>query len=245
MTPWADDCATRFQAFSRFDIGDWRLTANAETPASFTEREMRQIERANAIHRQPVLFVRGLWPLDAHWDHWTELFEAAGYATLTPSWPTNSPQGADWDCERLSDETVEQVTNHFAGVAAVLHRSPAIVGHSLGALFARNLADRGLSVATVAIDPAPPEALFYSTYSAHAFQSAAADFNPQADARLDTSDPERGPLLNLTVQDGPQRRHPGLTKLAGLCELGLGSTIDQTWDDVAIAALDFIQRFTS
>ena len=36
-----------------------------------------------------------------------------------------------------------------------LHRKPAVIGHSFGGLLAQILAGRGLSAATVVIDPAP------------------------------------------------------------------------------------------
>ena len=52
-----------------------------------TERETRQIEQANASGRTPVVFIHGLWLLPSSWDRWVELFEDAGYAALTPSWP--------------------------------------------------------------------------------------------------------------------------------------------------------------
>ena len=48
-----------------------------------------------------------------------------------------------------------QVADHFAEVIGKLDRKPAIVGHSFGGLLAQILAGRGLSVATVAVDPAP------------------------------------------------------------------------------------------
>jgi non-heme chloroperoxidase len=33
------------------------------------------------------VFIHGLWLLPSSWDRWAALFEEAGYATLTPSWP--------------------------------------------------------------------------------------------------------------------------------------------------------------
>ena len=53
-----------------------------------TEREKRQVEQANASGRTPVVFIHGLWLLPSSWDRWAELFEDAGYAAVTPSWPT-------------------------------------------------------------------------------------------------------------------------------------------------------------
>ena len=55
--------------------------------ASITQRENQQIERANASGSTPVVFIHGLWLLPSSWDAWAQLFEEAGYAALTPSWP--------------------------------------------------------------------------------------------------------------------------------------------------------------
>ena len=45
---------------------------------AFTEREQRQIERANSSGKPPVMFVHGLWLLASSWDRWTDVFEEAG-----------------------------------------------------------------------------------------------------------------------------------------------------------------------
>src|SRR5580704_16698416 len=55
--------------------------------ASITEHEERQVKRANASGRKPVVFVHGLWLLPSSWDRWTAVFKKAGYTTLTPGWP--------------------------------------------------------------------------------------------------------------------------------------------------------------
>ena len=52
-----------------------------------SDRETRQVEQANASERTPVVFIHGLWLLPSSWDRWAELFEDAGYAAVTPSWP--------------------------------------------------------------------------------------------------------------------------------------------------------------
>ena len=48
-----------------------------------------------------------------------------------------------------------QVADHFAEAIGGLDKKPAIVGHSFGGLIAQILAGRGLSLASVAVDPAP------------------------------------------------------------------------------------------
>ena len=55
----------------------------------------------------------------------------------------------------FAHKTVGQVADHFQDVIAKLSKKPAIIGHSFGGLLAQILAGRGLSEASVAIDPAP------------------------------------------------------------------------------------------
>jgi len=54
---------------------------------AITERETGQIDEANASGRPAVVFIHGLWLLPSSWDRWSALFQEAGYAALTPSWP--------------------------------------------------------------------------------------------------------------------------------------------------------------
>ena len=122
-----------------------------------TEHEAQQVARANASARQPVVFVHGLWLLPSSWDRWAALFEEAGFTALTPGWPDDPETVAEAKehPEVFADKTVGQVADHVERVIRGLARKPALVGHSFGGLLAQILAGRGLSAATVAIDPAP------------------------------------------------------------------------------------------
>jgi pimeloyl-ACP methyl ester carboxylesterase len=104
-----------------------------------------------------VVFIHGLWLLASSWDGWAGAFEAAGYAPVAPGWPDDpeTVEEARKDPQALAGKGVGQVADHFAEVIGRLDRKPAIVGHSFGGLIAQILAGRGLSVATVAVDPAP------------------------------------------------------------------------------------------
>jgi pimeloyl-ACP methyl ester carboxylesterase len=124
---------------------------------ALTERETRQIEQANASGRTPVVFIHGLWLLPSSWDRWAELFEDAGYAALTPSWPDDPETVAEARAnpDVFARKTLGQVADHTAEVIGRLEKKPAVMGHSTGGLLAQIIADRGLSAATVAIDPGP------------------------------------------------------------------------------------------
>ena len=122
-----------------------------------SERETRQVEQANASGRAPVVFIHGLWLLPSSWERWADFFEEAGYAAVTPSWPDDPETVADARAnpEVFAGKTLGQVADHTAEVIGRLEKKPAVIGHSTGGLLAQIIADRGLSAATVAIDPGP------------------------------------------------------------------------------------------
>src|SRR5467141_2732417 len=127
------------------------------TPATITEHEAQQVERANATGLQPIVFVHGLWLLPSSWDRWATLFEQAGYAPVQPGWPDDpaTVEEARAHPEVFARKKVGQVADHLAGLIGKLRKKPAVVGHSFGGLFTQIVAGRGLSAASVAIDPAP------------------------------------------------------------------------------------------
>jgi pimeloyl-ACP methyl ester carboxylesterase len=128
-------------------------------PSTITssDRETQQVENANASGRTPVVFIHGLWLLPSSWDRWADFFEEAGYAPVTPSWPDDPETVAEAreNPEVLAGKTLGQIADHTAEVIGELDKKPAVMGHSTGGLLAQIIADRGLSAATVAIDPGP------------------------------------------------------------------------------------------
>ena len=125
------------------------------TTASISEREKREIEAANASGKTPVVFIHGLWVLPSSWANWADFFEQAGYAPLTPDWPGDpeTVEQARANPDVLAKTTLKQVADHTTEIIDALDKKPALVGHSTGGLLAQMLAGRGLSAATVAIDP--------------------------------------------------------------------------------------------
>jgi non-heme chloroperoxidase len=126
-------------------------------PVTLSAHELRQIQRANDSGRHPVVFVHGLWLLPSSWERWATVFEDAGYIALMPDWPDDpaTVDEAKARPEAFAGKTVGQVADHFAAILGQLERKPMLVGHSFGGLLVQILAGRGLSAATVAIDPAP------------------------------------------------------------------------------------------
>jgi non-heme chloroperoxidase len=279
-------------------------------PDTTREHDTQQVERANAIGVQPVVFVHGLWLLPSSWDRWAALFEEAGYTALTPGWPDDpdTVEEANARPEVFAHKSVGQVADHFAQVIGGLTRKPAIIGHSFGGLLAQILAGRGLSAATVAIDPAPFRGVLplplsalrsafpvlgnpanrsravpltyeqfryafanavsedeakelYERFAVPAsgmpiFQAAAANLNPWTEVKVDTDNPDRGPLLVVSGEKDhtvphaiahasykQQLDNPGVTEFVEIPNRGHALTIDSGWREVAETALRFVQRF--
>jgi non-heme chloroperoxidase len=102
----------------------------------------------------------------------------------------------------------------------------------------------------------------YETYSVPGsdtpiFQAANANLNPWSEAKVDTKNPERGPLL-IVVGDQDhtvppaiakasykkQQKNEGVTEYVEIPGRGHSLTIDNGWRRVADTALGFVQRFT-
>ena len=208
----------------------------------------------------------------------------------------------------FAHKTVGQIADHNAEVIRQLKTKPAVLGHSFGGLIAQILAGRGLSAATVAIDPAPFRGVLplplsalkssapvlgnpanrhravpltydqfryafanavtedeakqlYETFAVPGsgvplFQAATANLNPWTEAKVDTKNPDRGPLLiidgekdhtvpwaiaNASYQR--QKRNPGVTEIIKMANRGHALVIDSGWREVADTALGFVKRF--
>jgi pimeloyl-ACP methyl ester carboxylesterase len=279
--------------------------------ASISERENREVEAANASGNIPVVFIHGLWLLPSSWDRWADFFSEAGYAPLTPDWPDDpeTVEKARANPEVLAGKKIGEVADHASEVIDALEKKPVVMGHSTGGLLAEILAGRGLSAATVAIDPGPFRGVLplpVSTLRVSApilinplnrgraitlsfdqfrygwtnaiesddeakrlydefhvagpgvalMQMANANLNPWTEAKVDTKNPDRGPLLiidgekdhtvPLAIANASykrQKRNPGVTEITKIPNRGHSLTIDNGWREVAQTALDFVKRF--
>jgi non-heme chloroperoxidase len=89
------------------------------------------------------------------------------------------------------------------------------------------------------------------------FQAAAANLNPWTEAKVDTKNPERGPLLIISGEKDhtvpwavanasfqQQEGNEGVTEIVEMKGRGHALTIDNGWREVADTALGFVKRFT-
>ena len=87
------------------------------------------------------------------------------------------------------------------------------------------------------------------------FQAAAANLNPWTEAKVNTKNPDRGPLLIIDGEKDNtvpwaianasykrQKRNPGVTEIVQVPGRGHSLTIDHGWREVADIALSFLQE---
>jgi non-heme chloroperoxidase len=90
------------------------------------------------------------------------------------------------------------------------------------------------------------------------FQAASANLNSWTEAKVDTKNPERGPLLIIDGEEDNtvpwaianasfkrQQRKQGVTEIVKTPDRGHSLTIDGGWREVADTAVEFVQRFVS
>jgi len=88
------------------------------------------------------------------------------------------------------------------------------------------------------------------------FQAATANLNPWTEAKVDTKNPDRGPLLLIAGEKDntapwaitnasykKQKQNEGVTEIFEMPNRGHGLVIDSGWREVADKALAFIRRF--
>ena len=90
------------------------------------------------------------------------------------------------------------------------------------------------------------------------FQAASANLNPWSEAQVNSTNPDRGPMLIVSADSDhtvpwaianaayeKQKRNQGVTEIVKMPGRGHSLTIDAGWRDVAEKALEFVGRFTT
>jgi pimeloyl-ACP methyl ester carboxylesterase len=103
----------------------------------------------------------------------------------------------------------------------------------------------------------------YATFAVPAagaplFQAAAANLNPWTEAKVDTENAERGPLLIVSGEKDntvpwsianasfkQQQRNAAVTEIVEMANRGHALTIDSGWREVADTSLAFVRRFVA
>ena len=100
------------------------------------------------------------------------------------------------------------------------------------------------------------EAFAVPASGAPLFQAAAENLNPWTEAKVDTKNPDRGPLLIISGDKDHtvppaianasyknQKRNEGVTEIVTMPNRGHALVIDHGWREVADTALAFVKRF--
>jgi non-heme chloroperoxidase len=239
-----------------------------------------------------------------------DFFKQVGYAPVTPDWPDDpeTAKEARANPDVIAKKTLKQIADHTTEIINSLDKKPMVMGHSTGGLLAQMLVGRGLSAATVAIDPGifrgvlplPASALrvagpflvnlltrgraitlsfdqfkygwsnaldekeakeFYATIHVAGsgislMQMGYANLNPWTEAKVNTKNPDHGPLLIIEREKDHtvpwaianaaykrQRRNRAATEIVKIPNRGHSLTIDHGWREVAQTALGFAKRF--
>jgi non-heme chloroperoxidase len=88
------------------------------------------------------------------------------------------------------------------------------------------------------------------------FQAATANLNPWTEAKVNSKNPDRGPLLIISGEKDhtvpwaianasykKQQRNDGVTEITKVPDRGHALTVDSGWREVADKALEFVKRF--
>ena len=156
-------------------------------------------------------------------------------------------------------------------ITGSLDKQPAVIGHPFGVggtqkpgqPAARGAADldqfRYAFANAVSEDEAKQ---LYETFAVPAsglplFQAAAANLNPWTEVKVDTENPDRGPLLLISGEKDHtvpwavtnasykrQQRNKNITEIVEQPGRERALTIDNGWREVADTALAFVQRFS-
>ena len=258
----------------------------------------------NSKSKPPVLMIHGGFCGPWAFDEFASRFREAGYDVSAPA--LRHHDGAK-PAPALATTSLLDYAADLEKQIVAMPSPPILIGHSMGGLLAQMLAGRGLSAATVAIDPGvfrgvlplPLSVLkgvgpflvdprtrgraitlsfdqfkygwtnaleedeskrLYDTYHVAGSgialaQMGNANLNPRTEAKVDTKNPDRGPLLILDGEKDHtvpwaianaaykrQRRNPGVTEIEQMPNRGHSLTIDHGWEEVARTALAFVQR---
>lgn len=116
---------------------------------------------------QTIVFIHGAWMTPKCWEPFVSFFTARGYTCQAPAWPYHDRPIEELRARPdpgLGQLGLGEIIDHCAQIIQQLPEPPIIIGHSFGGLVTQVLLDRGLGVAGVALDPAPPRGVLAAAY---------------------------------------------------------------------------------
>jgi pimeloyl-ACP methyl ester carboxylesterase len=123
------------------------------------------------MSQQTIVFIHGMYMTPLCWEDWVSWFEKRGFRCLAPGWPGREAGPAALRAAHpdptVAELTFSRVLHHFDEIIRMTKEKPILIGHSMGALAAQVLLQRGVASAAVAIDSAPPRGVLTSRWSFH------------------------------------------------------------------------------
>jgi pimeloyl-ACP methyl ester carboxylesterase len=111
-----------------------------------------------------IVLIHGAFVDSTSWEQFVPFFQDLGYEVVAPEWPRKSAETRG-GTEGLAGLGVAEIVAHYQSIVEALPDPPVLIGHSFGGLFVELLLNRGLGLAGVALDPAPPRGVLRIAFS--------------------------------------------------------------------------------
>lgn len=117
-----------------------------------------------------IVLIHGLSVSKHSWDSWVAHYTAQGYRVIAPVYHPGLDKPFEILRQSVDDPilqsiTLPQVITHLVDTISALDEQPIIMGHSFGGLLTQLMLQRGLGVAGIAIDSAPPKGVLPTQWS--------------------------------------------------------------------------------
>ena len=117
-----------------------------------------------------IVFIHGMFVTNRCWDEWVRHLSNRGFSCEAPPWPLkeSSPdqlRARHPDIEGEGKVRLKGVVSFFEKYVSDMGKDVVLIGHSMGGLIVQILLSRGLGLAGVAIDSAPPRGVIATKFS--------------------------------------------------------------------------------
>ncbi len=109
-------------------------------------------------NKSPVVFIHGLWSTPEIWLTFRDFYRDRGYTVHTPQLRHHEFHTAN--LQSLSETSMADYLNDLTEFINRLDQKPILIGHSMGALLALQLASKGLAEQAILLSPLAPAGYF-------------------------------------------------------------------------------------
>lgn len=108
--------------------------------------------------KHPIVFIHGMWSTPEIWATFRKFYQEQGYTVYTPA--LRHHESENQNREELARTGINDYLDDLTEFIDTLDEKPILIGHSMGALLALQLASRGLAVQAVLLSPLAPAGFF-------------------------------------------------------------------------------------